>query len=103
MSLHVITPKTYVAIFLALMIGTALTVAAAFVDLGALTGFAALNDIVMLSIAVAKAVLVVLFFMHVKYSGRLTALTIASGFVFLAILMGIVVLDYASRGVIPGK
>jgi cytochrome c oxidase subunit 4 len=102
MSLHVITPKTYVAIFLALMIGTALTVAAAFVDLGALTGFAALNDIVMLSIAVAKAVLVVLFFMHVKYSGRLTALTIASGFVFLAILMGIVVLDYASRGVIPG-
>jgi cytochrome c oxidase subunit 4 len=103
MSLHVITPKTYVAIFLALMIGTALTVAAAFVDLGALTGFAALNDIVMLSIAVAKAVLVILFFMHVKYSGRLTALTVASGFVFLALLMGIVVLDYASRGVIPGK
>jgi cytochrome c oxidase subunit 4 len=103
MSLHVITPKTYLAIFLALMVGTALTVAAAFVDLGALTGFAALNDIVMLSIAVAKAVLVILFFMHVKYSGRLTALTVASGFVFLAILMGIVVLDYASRGVIPGK
>jgi cytochrome c oxidase subunit 4 len=103
MSLHVITPKTYVAIFLALMVGTALTVAAAFVDLGALTGFAALNDIVMLSIAVAKAVLVILFFMHVKYSGRLTALTVASGFVFLALLMGIVVLDYASRGVIPGK
>jgi cytochrome c oxidase subunit 4 len=48
-------------------------------------------------------VLVVLFFMHVKYSGRLTALTIASGFVFLAILMGIVVLDYATRGIIPGK
>lgn len=103
MSLHVITPKTYLAIFLALMVGTALTVAAAFVDLGAMTGFAALNDIVMLSIAVAKAVLVVLFFMHVKYSGRLTALTVGSGFVFLAILMGIVVLDYASRGVIPGK
>jgi cytochrome c oxidase subunit 4 len=103
MSLHVITPKTYLAIFLALMVGTALTVAAAFVDLGALTGFAALNDIVMLSIAVAKAVLVIFFFMHVKYSGRLTALTVASGFVFLALLMGIVVLDYASRGVIPGK
>lgn len=103
MSLHVITPKTYVAIFLALMVGTALTVAAAFVDLGAMTGFTPLNDIVMLAIAVAKAVLVILFFMHVKYSGRLTALTVASGFVFLAILMGIVVLDYASRGIIPGK
>lgn len=103
MSLHVITPKTYVAIFLALMIGTALTVAAAFVDLGAMTGFAALNDIVMLAIAVTKAVLVILFFMHVRYSGRLTALTVASGFVFLAILMGIVVLDFATRGVIPGK
>lgn len=103
MSLHVVTPKTYVAIFLALMIGTALTVGAAFVDLGAMTGFAALNDIVMLAIAVAKAVLVILYFMHVKYSGRLTALTVASGFVFLALLMGIVVLDYATRGIIPGK
>jgi cytochrome c oxidase subunit IV len=103
MSLHVISPKTYVWIFLALMVGTALTVAAAFVDLGAMTGFTALNDIVMLAIAVAKAVLVILFFMHVRYSGRLTSLTVASGFVFLAILMAIVVLDYASRGVIPGK
>lgn len=103
MSLHVISPKTYVAIFLALMVGTALTVAAAFVDLGAMTGFTALNDIVMLAIAVAKAVLVILFFMHVRYSGRLTALTVASGFVFLLILFAIVVMDYATRGVVPGK
>ena len=103
MSLHVITPKTYVWIFLALMAGTALTVAAAFVDLGALTGMAALNDIVMLAIAVTKAVLVILYFMHVKYSGRLTALTVTSGFVFLALLIGIVMLDYMSRGMIPGK
>lgn len=103
MSLHVISPKTYVAIFLALMVGTALTVAAAFVDLGAMTGFAALNDVVMLAIAVTKAVLVILFFMHVRYSGRLTALTVGSGFVFLLILFAIVVMDYATRGVIPGK
>ena len=103
MSLHVISPKTYVWIFLALMVGTALTVAAAFVDLGAMTGFSALNDVVMLAIAVTKAVLVILFFMHVRYSGRLTALTVGSGFVFLLILFAIVVMDYATRGVIPGK
>lgn len=103
MSLHVISPKTYVWIFLALMVGTALTVAAAFVDLGAVTGIAALNDVVMLAIAVTKAVLVILFFMHVRYSGRLTALTVGSGFVFLLILFAIVVMDYATRGVIPGK
>jgi cytochrome c oxidase subunit IV len=103
MSLHVISPKTYVWIFLALMVGTALTVAAAFVDLGAMTGFTALNDIVMLTIAVAKAVLVILFFMHVRYSGRLTGLTVISGFLFLVILIGIVLLDYLTRGVIPGK
>lgn len=102
MSLHVVTPKTYVWIFLALMVGTALTVAAAFVDLGAMTGLSALNDVVMLAIAVTKAVLVVLFFMHVKYSGRLTALTIVSALVFFALLAGGVLVDYASRGMVPG-
>lgn len=95
MSEHVVSRKTYYLIFAALMVGTALTVAVAFVDLGIF------NDIVMLAIAVTKAVLVILYFMHVKYSGRLTALTVASGFLFLLILMGIVVSDYIARGPLP--
>jgi cytochrome c oxidase subunit 4 len=97
MSLHVVSPKTYVAIFAALMVGTAATVAAAFVDLGVF------NEIVMLGIAVTKAVLVILFFMHVRYTGRLTGLTVLSGFIFLLILLGITLSDYLTRGIIPGK
>jgi cytochrome c oxidase subunit IV len=93
---HVVSRKTYFLIFAALMVGTVLTVAVAFVDLGLF------NDVVMLSIAVAKALLVILFFMHVRYSGRLTALAVASGFLFLFILMGIVLADYIARGPLPG-
>lgn len=105
MSQHVVQPKTYFVIFGALMVFTALTVAAAFVDLSAATGIPALNDIVMLAIAVTKAVLVVLFFMHVKYSGRLTSLTVLSGVLFFVILIAITLSDYMTRGMlgIPGK
>jgi cytochrome c oxidase subunit 4 len=105
MSQHVVPRKTYVLIFAALMAGTALTVAAAFVDLSAYTGVPLMNDVVMLGIAVAKAVLVVLFFMHVKYSGRLTALTVLSGVLFFLLLVGITLSDYLTRGMlgIPGR
>lgn len=105
MSQHIVTPKTYLLIFGALMVGTVLTVAAAYVDLGQYTGIPALNDIVMLAIAVTKAVLVVLFFMHVKYSGRLTALTAVSGVLFFLILIAFVLADYVTRGIIgvPGR
>jgi cytochrome c oxidase subunit 4 len=105
MSQHVVPRKTYFLIFAALMVGTALTVAAAFVDLSAYTGVPLMNDVVMLGIAVAKAVLVVLFFMHVKYSGRLTALTVLSGVLFFLLLVGITLSDYLTRGVlgIPGR
>lgn len=89
---HVVSRKIYLVIFGLLMIGTAITVAVAFVDLGA--G----NDVVMLTIAVAKAVLVVLFFMHVRYSGRLIALTVGSGVLFLLILLAITLADYMTRG-----
>lgn len=104
MSEHVVPRKTYFLIFGALMVGTALTVGAAFVDLSAATGIPALNDIVMLAIAVAKAVLVVLYFMHVKYSGRLTALTVLSGVLFFFILIAITLSDYLTRGLLglPG-
>lgn len=100
MSLHVVPRKVYYLIFAALMVGTALTVGAAFVDLAAITGIPGLNDIVMLAIAVTKAVLVVLYFMHVKYSGRLTALTVLSGVLFLLILLSITLSDYLTRSLL---
>jgi cytochrome c oxidase subunit 4 len=86
----------YYAVFAALMIGTALTVAAAFVDLGAM------NNVVMLGIAITKATLVVLYFMHVRWSTRLTWVVAASGFFWLLILFGLTMQDYLTRGWVPG-
>lgn len=89
---HVVPVKIYVAVFLALMVLTATTVAVAFVDLGPL------NNVVMLGIAVAKATLVILFFMHVKYGTRLVPLVAAGSFFWLLILFGFTLSDYFSRG-----
>jgi len=89
---HVVPVKTYLTIFAALMIFTAITVAVAFVDLGPL------NNIVMLGIAVVKATLVVLFFMHVRYSTRLIPVVAVGGFLWLLILFGYTMSDYVSRG-----
>ena len=96
MSGHVAPRSMYVAVWLALMIGTGLTVLAAEVDLGAL------NNVVMLVIACTKAALVVLFFMHVRWSTRLTMVVAASGFFWLLILFGMTMQDYLSRGWVPG-
>jgi cytochrome c oxidase subunit 4 len=60
--------------------------------------FGVWNTPIALAIAVVKAVLVILFFMHVKYSSRLTQLVVASGFFFLLILFAITLLDYLARG-----
>ena len=89
---HVVSVTLYVAIFAALMVLTAITVAVAFVDLGAL------NATVALGVAVVKATLVILFFMHVKYSSRLTWLVVASGFFFLLIMIAFTLSDVVSRG-----
>ena len=89
---HVVPLKIYFAIFAALMVLTASTVWVAFLDLGTLNIFVALG------IAVTKATLVILFFMHVKYSSKLTWLVVASGFVFLAILLAFTMSDIVSRG-----
>ena len=74
---------------------TGLTVWIAFFDLGAM------NVVAALVIAVFKAVLVVLFFMHVRYSTRLTKLVVVGGFVWLALLIGLTMADVATRGWIP--
>jgi cytochrome c oxidase subunit IV len=88
---HIVSPKVYLAIAAALLIGTALTVVASYIDMGVF------NPVVALAIAVTKATLVVLFFMHVKYSTKLTKLTVVSGlFVFLA-LITMTLADYLSR------
>lgn len=92
MAEHITSIKTYLLIFAALMVLTALTVGVAFVHLGAF------NDVVALTIAAVKAVLVILFFMHVVHSSRMTKLSIVAGLLWLAILIGLTLSDYLSRG-----
>ena len=82
--------------FLALIVGTGLTYAAALVDFGFF------NNVVMLAIACTKATLVILFFMHVRWSSRLTWVVAASGFVWLLILFGLTMTDYLTRGWVVG-
>jgi cytochrome c oxidase subunit 4 len=88
---HIVSPRVYIVIFLALLLGTALTVLASYFELGVF------NPILAIAIAVTKATLVVLFFMHVRYSSRLTMLTVGAGlFTFMA-LIGMTLSDYFSR------
>jgi cytochrome c oxidase subunit 4 len=91
-SVHVSPLSTYIGIFSALMVLTAITVGVAFINLGSL------NPIVALGVAAVKATLVILFFMHVKYSSRLTKLTVVLSFFFVAILFAETLMDYATRG-----
>jgi cytochrome c oxidase subunit 4 len=88
------THKVYYLVFLALVIGTVLTWRVAFIDLGPL------NPVIALTIACTKATLVILFFMHVRYSSKLTMLTVAAGFFWLMILITLSLSDYLTRGVI---
>jgi cytochrome c oxidase subunit IV len=96
MSGHVAPKSMYYGVFAALIVGTAATVGVAFVDLGPL------NNVLMLGIAMTKALLVILFFMHVRWSTRLTWVTAASGFVWLLILFGLTMTDYLTRGWVEG-
>ena len=92
MSGHISPVKTYYTIFGALMVLTVLTVLVAFINLGRL------NFPVAIGIAITKATLVILFFMHVKYVSRLTKLIVGIAFFFLAIMFGLTLTDYLSRG-----
>ena len=89
---HISSKSVYFTIFGSLMALTALTVWVAFLQLGSL------NFPVAITIALIKASLVVLFFMHVKYSSKLTKLLVGSTFFFLASLFGLTMTDYLSRG-----
>jgi cytochrome c oxidase subunit 4 len=87
--------KTYYKIFAALIILALATTGLAFLDLGIF------NPIVAMLIAVTKAVLVILFFMHVKYEGRLTFVFAIAGFCWLAIMLILTASDYLTRGWLP--
>ena len=89
---HVSPKSMYYAIFGALMVLTGVTIGVAFIDLGLM------NFPVALAIAITKATLVILFFMHVKYSSRLTKMVVGMAFFFLAILLLLTMTDYLSRG-----
>src|SRR6059058_430998 len=88
---HVLPKRTYYTIFAILMFCTLLTVWIAFLDLGPL------NTIAALTIAVFKSVLVILFFMHVKYSPRLTWAVVIGSVFWLAILLSLTLSDYTTR------
>jgi cytochrome c oxidase subunit IV len=88
---HIVTPITYSIVFVTLLVGTAITVGAAYVDLKIL------NPVVALAIACTKAVIVILFFMHVKYQSKLVKLTVAAGFFTFLVLITMTLSDYVSR------
>jgi cytochrome c oxidase subunit IV len=91
MSAHIVPVKTYVAVFITLWCLTALTTGVAFIDLGAI------NTVAALAIAVAKMLLVILIFMHVKYSPRLTKLVIVGAFFWLGLLLTFTLSDVLTR------
>ncbi|MGZ5544592.1 MAG: cytochrome C oxidase subunit IV family protein [Limisphaerales bacterium] len=96
MSEHIVYPRVYITIFLALLAGTGLTVFAAFYDFPG-----PLNAVVALTIAVIKGTLVILYFMHVRYGSRLVALVIGSALFWLAILFALTISDYSTRAWLP--
>ena len=88
---HIVSPKIYVAIFLALIVGTGLTVWAAFQNFGQF------NIVIALGIASIKATLVVLYFMHARYSPKRTQLVIVCAIFWLAIMLTLTLADYQTR------
>jgi cytochrome c oxidase subunit 4 len=92
---HIVSPKIYFAIFAALMICTILTIYAATVDLNHI--FPGMNIVVALTIATFKAALVVLFFMHGKYSSKRTQMVIVCSVFWLAIMLFMTMSDYLTR------
>jgi cytochrome c oxidase subunit 4 len=103
MSEHIVPIRIYVTIFLVLLVGTALTVLAAFHDftyhLGSRT--IQLNTLIAMTIAITKATFVVLYFMHVRYSSRLVWVIVTSALFWLVIMFALTFADYRTRGWLP--
>lgn len=88
---HIVPVKVYVSVFAALLVLLAITVAASYVPLGRF------NVVIALMIAIAKTFLVMLFFMHVRYSGRLIWIYVGVGFFWLGILLALTLSDFLTR------
>lgn len=88
---HIVTPMVYLMVFGTLLLFTGITVGAAYVDLGIF------NPVVALAIASFKAVIVILFFMHVKYQSKLIKMTVSAGFFMFLVLITMTMSDYISR------
>ena len=88
---HIVSPFEYCLVFASLLVGTGITVGAAYIELGVF------NPIVALAIACTKACIVILFFMHVKYQSKLIKLTVAAGFFTFIVLITMTLCDYMSR------
>jgi cytochrome c oxidase subunit 4 len=93
---HIVPVRVYILVFLALLVGTGLTVWAATIDLKQY------NIVLALIIACIKASLVILFFMHVYYSSKLTKAIVISGLCTLMILFFFTLTDLATRGALHG-
>ena len=92
---HAMPVKTYLTVFAALMVLPVITVAVAFVDLGPF------NVMVAVTIAAVKAYVVVLYFMHVKYSNKVIWLSAVAGFIWFGLMLALTFSDYATRDWIP--
>lgn len=91
-SQHIVSVKLYATIFGVLLVLTLATAGVAFIDLGG-----ASNSVVALTIAIIKALLVVLFFMHVRHSSRLTWVFASAGLFWLLILLSLTISDVLTR------
>ncbi|HEV7395800.1 MAG TPA: cytochrome C oxidase subunit IV family protein [Pyrinomonadaceae bacterium] len=96
MSEHIVSVRIYFAIFLTLLVGTVLTAWVAFFDFSG-----PLNAVLALTIACVKATLVVLYFMHLRYSSRLTWVVIGAALFWLAIMFALTFSDYSTRSWLP--
>jgi cytochrome c oxidase subunit 4 len=92
MTHHVVPIKVYLGVFVALMLLMAATVAVAYLDLGLL------NNLVAITIAIAKTSLIMLYFMHLRYNSRLIKIFAVLGFLFFFILVSFTLADYLTRG-----
>jgi cytochrome c oxidase subunit 4 len=97
---HVVPVRLYLLIFAALVALTALTVLVSFYDLGGGRLHYA-NAVAAIAIAMAKATLVVLYFMHLRYSNRLTWVFVGAGAFWLAILLVLTLSDFLTRSWLP--
>ncbi len=94
---HIVQVRTYVTVWAILISLTALTTGIAYVDLGPF------NTPIAISIAVAKMLLVALYFMNVRYSGRMVQVAAAAGICWLLILFALTLSDYLTRGAVPNS